>query len=679
MLTKAKDYFTIAGMDKDSASLLSAVLSKSDLRSPDLPAELNLSENECNILLKKLVSEEVIKIASGGTIRITTKFAFETAAKLENSIERFSDKLKATRFLIVGKFANEIEKVFQVNGYKIKRGYDDVFRMIGGFEIRYAFIAEKFYRFGILVFSPEDWKKLTTEIPPRYLGSMIPELAERANCIGTFVFFDPKFNPEKINKIRKTLAESKSRYGIPRRGKFLLIHKPQEDIQDFLENNLNNIESMHDTVEQRFNILEDALRNTRDLVVENAMMISQLDSLFSGKYMPDLSRSEAFAPLLKPVKSVVDREQRNLEIFERKYEEEKSIVEGARVSFDKRLRLPDPSELTTIHERVVKLKSKFEPIRHELRFLSDFILFQYVKGDEPMKINPFILTEPNDIEAFTVNQNKIKSIADTFFRHLKFKGANLLFLVGAAGTGKTHILKHEFYSRATENNIWPIYVDCPMKYDIVSSLFVEIVQERNFPPAVHKFLPALRNKKVSTELEFVEIIKNLHDMMLSHKYNGIIFLVDELENSLPYTYDTRYESNFGEREETPLALRQLKGILSSELVRDTGFVFAFRNHILSEIEHSMKLKDFNSYVVVPEILNVNQFKELIELRYNTWNSKKIKFQIPVIKKIALTTDLNTRHTIQYFRALYQQAYEENRKTVTIKTLEKVGKIPLFSY
>ena len=55
MLTKAKDYFTIAGMDKDSASLLSAVLSKSDLRSPDLPAELNLSENECNILLKKLV------------------------------------------------------------------------------------------------------------------------------------------------------------------------------------------------------------------------------------------------------------------------------------------------------------------------------------------------------------------------------------------------------------------------------------------------------------------------------------------------------------------------------------------------------------------------------------------------------------------------------------------------
>lgn len=682
MSMKSEEHFFImAGMDENPARLLATVISKTDLKIDKLPSELNLSKEICNPLVRKLVSKKIIEITSDKTIRITPDFALRAARELEISTEKFADTLRATRFLIVEKFVEEIERVFQTKGYKIKRKTDNILRGPRGprgLEIRYAFIAEKFYRFGIFVFNSENWDLLKRELPYSYIEHLFLELEERLNCIGTFVFFDPKLSKLAINQIEKFLLAGKKRYAY-REERLVFIHEPEEGIREFLENNLNEIEIRRDTVEEHFKRLSDELKSTRELIVLDAMLISQLNSLTSGQYLPHRRKSRQIANFMRPVKSVVDREERNLEIFERKYEEEKTFIERNMDSFDKRLILPNPTDLKERLKRVQKLKSKFEPIKHELNFLTEFLLFPYVKGDEPMKINPFILTEPNDIETFTINQDNIKITANDFFQHLISGGSNLLFVVGAAGTGKTHVLKHVFYSRAKELNIWPIYVDCPMKYDVISNLFVEIVQERNFPQDVHHFLPSLRKLKVLTELEFAEIIKKLHDMMHSQGYKGLILLIDELENSLPYTYDIKYKREFSEKEEAPLALRQLKGILSSDLVRDTGFVFAFRDHILPLMKNSLNLKDFDDFIVNPESLNVKHFKELIELRYKTWNSTQIRFQLPVIKEVASITNLNTRHTIQYFRALYQQALDERKKTVTPKTLDKIGKIPLFLY
>ncbi len=314
--------------------------------------------------------------------------------------------------------------------------------------------------------------------------------------------------------------------------RFLFIHESGHSIREFLEDNLNEVEIRRDTVKENFKELRNELRITRDLVVEDSMMISQLDSLTSGQYLPHRRKGTQLAKFMTPVKSVVDREARNLEVFERSFEEEKASIEREMDNFDRRLILSSPTDLKERSKRLKTLKSKFEPIRHELRFLMDLLLFPYVRGLEPVKHNPFLLTEPNDIETFTINQDNIQATANDFFGHLISGGSNLLFIVGAAGTGKTHVCKHVFYCRAKELNVWPVYVDCPMKYDITSSLFVEIVQERNFPRNVHHFLPSLRKQKVSTELEFVEVIKKLHDVIQSQGYKGLVFTDSFIGNAL---------------------------------------------------------------------------------------------------------------------------------------------------
>ncbi len=680
-------YFKMLGMDRNTSKLLSTIISKPDLTVSELPSKLGLSRQACDSLIRKLVSKRVLRTTSGGHVRIDPQFALDVAGELESSTQDFTEKLRSTRFLIVEKFVEEIEKVFQSEGYRIKRQlarkHSRSFRGGGSeTELAFSFVAEKFYRFGILVITPELWEGIGEY---RYraggvlLQRKIADLEGSLGCLGAFVFFDPRFRRKEVIKARRFLARS-VKGALSRRGeRFLFIHDPEEGIRDFLVHHLNEVDIRHDTVEERFKELKNELRETRDIVVENSMLISQLRSMTSGQYLPRPRKTSQIEKFMTPVENVVDREARNLEIFERKFEEEKTLVVREMDMFDNRLSLSNPMALKDRLTEVRKLRSKFEPIRHELRFLSDLIFFQYVKGKEPMKINPFILTEPNDIEVFVVNQERTKKAALDFFENLTSGGSNLMFLVGRAGSGKTHVLKHLFQSYAKEKNFWPIYVDCPVKYDIVSGLFVEIMQERNFPKKLHRSISSLRRRKVSTEFELVEMISMLHDILRSGGYKGLVLLVDELENSLPYTYGAGYDKKIHEREEPALSLRQLRGILSSDLVRDIGFVLAFRDHVLSEIKDNLRMANFNDFLVTPETLDVEDFKKLIEHRYETWKSKQIRFQLPAIREITSITDSNARHTIQYFRALYQRVLDEGKKTVTVVAVRKTGRIPLFAY
>lgn len=683
-MANEEKFFSIVGIDVKSAKLLSLILTKPNSDINKLASELKMTHKECNSLMRKLESKKIIEITPSKTIRITPKFAIATAREMEIAARKLADKLRATRFLITEKFMEEIEKIFQKKGYRIRKELAKRGALgLGKNRVAFTFIAEKFYRFGVLVIEPDFMEIIRrAEIMPRdyYSGYLIANLESHSECIGTFVFFDPRIKKSSIYRLVKELRGGPRFYTNDFPGKRLLfINKPEDNLQDFLEENLNEIDIKRDSVEQRFVELKEEMRKTRDLVVEDSMMISQLYSLTSGKYLPHIIKKDKMAKFMVPVKSVVDREQRNLEIFERKYSDEKALVERELDDFDKRLTLPD---LQLLKDRLIgikKLKSKFEPIRHELKSLMELLLSPYVSGDEPMHINPFILTEPNEIESFTINQDKIKSSANIFYRRLLSGGANLLFLVGAAGTGKTHALKHIFLYMAKELGFWPIYVDCPIKHDIISSLFIEVVQESNFPRKVHQFLPSIRKRKVSTELEFAEIIKRLNEIINLQGYKGLILIVDEFENSLPYTYDVKYKKFRHEAEEFPLALRQLKDLLQNNLIKDIGFVFAFRDHILPEVEDKLGLKNFSDFVVEPQILNEKHFKELIKLRYNTWGSKRITFQLPVIQEVIVRTESRTRHSIQYFRALYQQAFDEEKKTVTMKTFGKIGSIPLFIY
>lgn len=690
-MTKENNFFQLLGFDESSAKLLSLVISKPNLGAEKLFSELKVSKDRFDSIIHKLTEKKVLEVGTDAAITISPNFAIRTARELETSVEKFADKLRATRFFIAGEFVDEVEKIFQGAGYGIKKVIVDrskVRRMhpFRELEFDYSFVAEKFYRFGVMVLNQEQVVRLKREVPdPReyrfgiFSERIIGSMQEAANCIGNFVLFSPELEDKVIDEIRRFFSPSEERDRF-RGSEFLFVYQPGETIKDFIGKNLNEVEARRDTVEEHFREVRGELSDTHDIVVEDSMLITQLNSLISGRYLPGKRHTTPrFPEFTATIKNVVDREARNLNIFERKYEEEKASIERAMDNFDKRVALPNPVDLKEGTQRIRRLKSKFEPIRHELRYLQELMFLPYVKGVEAMKINPFLLTEPNNIEIFVVNQDKLKNSASEFLHHLISGGSNVLFIAGAAGTGKTHALRHVFLSRAKELNIWAVYVDCPMKYDIVSSLFSEIVQERNFPKETHHLLPSLRKRRVSTDLEFTEVMRELYNIIRSNGYKGFLLIVDELENALPYTYDYRYQRGFERKEEGPLALRQLKGILSSDLSKDIGFAFAFRDHIISEVKANIEIKNFDSLVVSPARLDIKHFKELIKLRYETWKSPRIEFQAEVIKKVTSITDANTRHTIQYFRALYNQVTAKSKKMVTLKTLDEIGELPLFVY
>jgi hypothetical protein len=602
-------------------------------------------------------------------------FATRTATEIVSTTDIFSEKLRTMRFLLAGEFIEQIKKIFQHSEYNITPT-DSQFHLElspRGPTFSYAFIVEKFYRFGVVVFSRTQLLHMKNDVNRdvfRYYSTrFFSSIQEANNCIGTFVLFSPDCPDPIIDSLSRSLLSVKG--SMP----FVFVYQVGQPISDFIATHLNEVDSRRDTVEEHFRTLRHELSEIHSLIVEDSMLITQLNSMISGKYLTGRRRSTSFLDFAATIRNVVDRETRNLSIFERKYEEEKAFVERQLDSFDKRASLPNPTELRSCAARISTLKPKFEPIRHELRYLSDLIFVPYVKGVRP--VNPFLLTEPNNIELFVVNQERLITSANEFLHHLLSGGSNCLFLTGAAGTGKTHALRHLFLSHAKKLNIWAIYIDCPMKYDIVSSLMIEILQDRNFPKEIQSVLPSIRKKRVSTELEFLDVMRMLSSLLRSQHYKGLLLVVDELENALPYTYDVQYQGEADKTSGRPLALRQLKGILSS--ARDIGFVFAFRDHIRSELKANIEMKNFDSMVLSPERLEVAEFKELIKNRYETWKCPRIEFRNDVLRRVVEITNANTRHTIQYFRALYNYAVAHSKRQVTLKTLDSIGELPLFTY
>jgi len=674
-------FFRLAGMGAEESEFLAAVVSNPNLTLDALTNTLRIDPVAVASLISRLVERDIVVVTAENKVRIEPHFAVKVASLLESSADEFAEKLRSGRFLVMGRFAEELEGLFQAAGYAIKKDHAEKPGVQSHvFPVSYAFMAEKFYRFGVLVIGEATLETLESdEYPPYYRWRMLPELEETAHCLGSFVLLDPELGEGALTRVKKGIAESLRRYPSRRRERFMFIPDPDRPIKDFILENLAKIDSRREIVEQEFAVIRNRVKAVRDLVVEDSMLVSRLNSVVTGKYMP-LNRKAARAMgFMSTVKSVIDREARNLEIFEAKFGDEKSDIEKTIDNFDKRLVLPDPAALKERQRGLALLESKFSPIREELTALDDLLLTPLMTGGQPMRLNPFILTEPNDVEIFTVNQASLKETADKFYSRFLAGGSNLLLLTGAAGTGKTHAMKHMFRRRAEELGIWPVYIDCPRGYDLISSLSAEVAQDRNFPAEMKDLLPSLRKERPTTAFEFIGLLRKLRDMVLATGCKALVLVVDELENSLPYTYDFKYTGLKNEGEEPALALTQLRAILTSELSKDIGFVLAFRDHILDEVRGGLHLKDFDSFVVHPETLSAKHFVELAELRQKTWKSRRIAFPLPIVRKVIAKSESNTRHTIQYFRALYRRSAELGLSRVTSRVLDDIGDLALFTY
>ncbi len=175
-------------------------------------------------------------------------------------------------------------------------------------------------------------------------------------------------------------------------------------------------------------------------------------------------------------------------------------------------------------------------------------------------------------------------------------------------------------------------------------------------------------------MDLLEMLEELTKISLKRKANGFVVIIDELENSIPYSYDT------GVTYERPLAMRQLLEILKNRSSPNLGFVIGCRVGVFPLVERHLGLANLKKYVHEIDTLDTDDFQKLIELRYETWKpTHRPQFRKNAIQSIAKRTGSNTRDVIKYLRELYDLSMKEKKTSLSSTEVDALGDIPLFRY
>lgn len=674
--------FRAIGFGDKSSSIMACLVAKRSADADFIADETGLPKSAVRKRLMELTRRRLV-VRTENEFSLSPRFASIATSKMKNFVEVFESRLTKSVSLSMLDIEKKVKDIFKANGYSVVTRevsrYGFTQERYAPIETSLSSVVEERFRLGVKIFSSEECESLAKlgKMDARALVRDLFDTLSHVRCLGIFFFFESSSSDRRAYlRLNSTLKLYHRRLA---HDISVFLFEPGSDMEELISSSLQSIENQAAAVQSRLSDIDDLTSRAKDLTVQSTILISQLESLISGQFMPFRHKTvKKEAPIFDSVKKVVDREVRNLEIFERKYNEERNQLQSIVDSFDRRMSIPPLRTLDGYHKTFEMLNSKFEPIKHELQFLYDLILVPYVRGRGLESINPFILTEPNIVENFTVNQEQAKKEVSDFFLNLHENSRGMLFLAGKAGSGKTHLLQQVISPNAIEEKIWPVYVDCPLRYDLIAGLHDEILKLDKLPKSLTRYLGALRKRRISTAEDFASFVRKIHGLVESANYEGILFILDELENSLPYMYSVDFEGRRVERE-SPLALAQLKKLLSSDYGYKTGFVVSFRSHILPEVKKSLKIKQFNRYTLSPAKFEMRHFQELIDERYRLWKCRRIRFSDAAVQRVVELTDSNTRHAIQYFRALYDNASRKNRRLISVRTVSGQTRIPLFSY
>ncbi len=637
--------------------------------------------------LQKLQDEGLVELIDiePTTYVVTPKFAGKSASQTEELYKLFIAQIEA----IVSRerdILDEIKNIFMSLGYVIKAPLTEPGALRAPSRLRrvgltYDFIAESYYRIGVMLLNQDKWLLLQERLPSRLMITQLTSsLEQQNNCLTSFIFLGvdvqrPEEAIQALNEIRMRTSRWSRERGIENQAFYTVSVFP--DMEGQVKSLAGEIRQKRKIVESVYTEIETALAEVDDMVAGIETTSSFLDKLLFGeepftRFLPDIGE------IAEPVQSALSREMRNHRLFRRQYEEERIQIRRWRDAFESRVYLPEIDSVQDYLKRIQALKEKFLPIRFELRLYNEFV-FTSMREKE-RKWNPFMFTEPYEPEGITINQEALKKQAQKFANSIRDGlPGNINFVMGSTGMGKTHMLKYVYVPLLRENDIWPIYVDCPVKYDLVKSVCQEILQDRNFPEEVLGYLPGLRDKDYSTTQDVIDLILRINSLVVrTNNARGVVLLLDELENTVPYRYYTVPDVK-QRLEEEPLALRQLREILQHDYRERIGFVIAFRKQALPMVEQSLRMTNFRAFVREPKQLGLKDVRELILHRYKTWSAKEIRFSDECLKGIVEITEGVTRDIIKYCRELYSYAIGKKHKRITRRTLQQVGTIPLFKY
>ena len=623
---------------------------------------------------------------------ITRGLTTDIKKEFTSFYKSFSKRISQKGVIERRKVALEVFQSFEKNGFAIRDAPP-----LDSRRLRFPIfdkIADAEYSVAISIFDKS--KKLETDYPEFLFIDQIHSTCRRLNCIVPFIFIhNDRKDFEKLyrklsrfsKRIQRRPRLEQYREGIEDRGFYLF--KTTIDLDRAITEAVREIRERHLLVKDLVSKLREKAAANHELVLLSQEHIKSIDDFLVRSRPFTRSRlvRKRIGELSEPIQRIKNRESRNLRIIRRLFSEYEVRINQSIDRIEGRTFLPSIESMKNDISELEQFEEKFKPIEYELNYLRQG-LFRYAmdlsrtkKEGVARRINPFLFTEPYEKTPFYVDQRKLEKAAlDLSNSILGELPAFFQIIIGEAGIGKTHCLKYIYTPIMEKKKIKTLYIDCPVSYDLFAGVFQELTQEILYPKEVAPAIRNLRRVTPTVTRDFIRILSEIAEIFKKLDYEGVLVILDELENSLPYVIRARGTDLERRGYRHPIALRQIRELLTSDLsIPNMGFVISCRSRIFPMLEASLEMENIKEFTYEPEVLSPKEFIEIAEHRYKMWNVNKPEFDEEAIGEITKKTKGNTRNVIKYCRALFEFGRRNKLERISKEDVRKIGPIPMFVF
>lgn len=617
----------------------------------------------------------------------------DVKTKFDRFYRTVSAEIKPKRIVERRTMLKRICMIFEKNGYAIRDPPRATLeRLSRRFETPPLIdkIAEGEYSFGILLVDKTKKLEGHSEHIARSLTSDLLYMSRELNLVSIFVFIhiDRRGYKTLGKKIKQTpflryrlMRERDENFGI---GKRIFVFTTDENLLDLVSSVLQEMHQRRIIVGNMAHNLKDKMTQIQELILLSQEHARRIDNLFlTGSPFGD-SVMKPLNEISDPVQRIKNREIRNLGIFRRKFNENEVRITQSLEAIERRIYLPQVRRLERYLAEFEVTLEKFKCIEYEVSDLRS-ALFDYglnlMESGRRASINPFIFTEPYEKEPFFVNEETLKKSAKSLSKSiLENLPGFFQIITGPAGIGKTHAARYIYGPIIEKNLVKTLYIDCPLNYDLIAGIFQELTQESLFPSELAGAVRELRRSIPSTARDLFRVIEEITEIWKKQGYKGLLLVLDEIENAVPYTFFEEPRTRIRRRYQPPLALRQIQEMLSLRPIPNLGFLFCCRSKIYPMLKETLRIKNLEAFTFEPEKLKPIDFTDLIQHRYEMWSIEKgAQFEEATIREIIKITDGNTRDVVKYLRELFGFAKRNNIEKIERTTIKEIGSIPLFKY
>lgn len=632
----------------------------------------------------------------------TPRLLSDVKTKFIQFYRKVSSEIKPRRIVERRTMLRRICTIFEKNGYAIRDpSRASMEHLVRRFDTVPAIdkIADGEYSFGVFLLDKTKKVEGSSERIARVLLRDMWYITRELNLVSSFVFVhtDRRGYKTLIKRLKQAstypdpyrlLRQRVEHFGIT--GKPIFVINTDEDLSDIIPGVLQEIHQRRIIVGNMVKNLKEKMNQIQELMLLSKEHARGIDGLFltGSPFQKHTLVTKRLNEIADPVQRIKNREIRNMGIFRRKFSENEVRITQSLEAIERRIYLPRVGRIERYLTELESTIEKFKCIEYELNDLRS-ALFKYgvsmIEFEDKALINPFIFTEPYEREPFFVNEGTLIKAATSLSKSMQGNLPGFFqILKGNAGIGKTHAARYIYGPIVEKEHLKSLYIDCPLNYDLISGIFQELTQESLFPTEMVGTIRELRRNIPSTPRDLLRVIEEISEIWKKQGYKGLLLVLDEIENAVPYAFLEERRINAprarARRHQPPLALRQIREILSLHPIPNLGFLFCCRSKIYPILKEALRVRNLDTFTFEPEKLKPKDFFDLLLHRYEMWSIEKgPQFEKATIREIIRITDGNTRDVIKYLRELFEFAVRNELRKIDKSRIKEIGAIPLFRY